>query len=84
MYILFAMVLINIIIREYLELNAVIRSKDLFLEYVKKLVNKEEENLLRDYFFKEINKAKYLYFFKILFNKFLPFLIIVLIKFFMF
>ena len=79
-FILFPVMLLNIVVREYLELNAVTKSKDVFLDYVKEYLSEEEIFNLDEYFSKEINKAKYLYFFKIIFDKLWPFLTVMIIN----
>ncbi len=79
-FILFPVMLLNIVVREYLELNAVTKSKDVFLDYIKEYLSEEEIFNLDEYFSKEINKAKYLYFLKIIFDKLWPFLTVMIIN----
>ena len=71
---------LNIVIREYLELDATYNSLKILLEYISKYHNSLNINDIYDYYFKKIKLALVLYFFKIIFDKFLPIIVIFIIK----
>ena len=70
----------NIVIREYLELDATYNSLKILLEYISKYHSNLDINCIYNYYLKKIKLALILYFFKIIFDKFLPVIIIYIIK----
>lgn len=72
--------LICVIIREYLELDATKNSVEIYRKYVDGKFEKSIADSTYIYFKKEIRVAKVLYVFKIILDKFLPILVILIIN----